>query len=237
MPHPGRRGVAPPESPEDETELLRRTRTLAGRTLVEVARGMNVRLPPDLGRAKGFVGQLVERALGGACTSRSEPDFPSLGVELKTLPVDRRGRVRESTFVCTAPIATAAETEWFESRVYAKLRRVLWVTVETDHRVAPSDRRFGAAWIWSPSDDEEAQLRTDWEELMGLIGAGAIESIGAHQGRYLQLRPKARDATVRTVAFDADGAPFLAPPRGFYLRATFTASLLAKAGLWAGENS
>jgi DNA mismatch repair protein MutH len=216
---------------------MRRARELAGRTVVEVAAMLDVPLPPDPKRAKGFVGQLVEQALGGECSSRSEPDFPRLGVELKTLPVDGRGRVRESTFVCTAPIAAAAETEWPTSRVYAKLRRVLWVVVEADRSVAPGRRRFGAAWLWSPTDDEEAQLRADWEELMGLIGAGEVEAIDARRGRHLQLRPKAADASARTVAFDADGAPFWAPPRGFYLRATFTASLLERAGLWAGAAS
>jgi DNA mismatch repair protein MutH len=217
----------------NEAELLGRARDLAGRTVAEVAARLTVPLPPDPRRAKGFVGQLVERALGGACNSRAEPDFPSLGIELKTLPVDRRGRVRESTFVCTAPLAVAAETEWPRSRVRAKLRRVLWVVVEADRRVAPAHRRFGAAWLWSPSTEEEALLRADWEELMGLVGAGEIETIDARRGRVLQLRPKAADASVRTVAFDADGAPFWAPPRGFYLRATFTAALLERAGLCA----
>lgn len=222
-------------SPVDEAELLARARALAGLTVVEVTERLGVPLPPDPRRAKGFVGQLVERALGGACDNAPAPDFPRLGIELKTLPVDGRGRVRESTFVCTAPIAAAAESEWEGSRVRQKLGRVLWVTVEAEPDVPPGRRRFGASWLWSPADDEEALLRADWEEIMGEIGAGAVETIDARRGVVLQLRPKAADASVRTLAFDADGAPFRAPPRGFYLRSRFTASLVARAGLWAAS--
>lgn len=224
--------LAPMEAPRDEDELLDRARALGGRTFVEVARELEVPLPPDPRRAKGFVGQLVERALGGACDSAPRPDFPRLGIELKTLPIDARGRVRESTFVCSTPLGDAAETEWVASRVRHKLGRVLWLTLEADPSVSHGRRRFGAAFLWSPDLREEALLREDWTELMGLIGAGAVETIDATRGQVLQLRPKGANASQRTVAYDADGAPFLAPPRGFYLRARFTACLLERAGLW-----
>lgn len=221
------------EAPEDEAELLTRARGLGGRRLVDVARELAIPLPPDPRRAKGFVGQLVERALGGACDGRPAPDFPSLGVELKTLPVDRKGRVRESTFVCTAPLAAAAETEWSASRVRHKLARVLFVIVEADPTLAPALRRFGAAWLWSPDAREEAILAADWAELSGRIGAGDVEAIDARVGEALQLRPKGADARARALAYDADGSPFLAPARGFYLRARFTRGLLARAGFVA----
>lgn len=221
--------------PSGEAELVARTRALGGRTIVEIARELEVPLPPDPRRAKGFVGQLVERALGATSGSRPEPDFEALGVELKTLPVDGRGRVRESTFVCTAEVARADACEWASSRVRSKLGRVLWVIVEADPRVAHGERRVGASFLWSPSAEEDALLRADWEELTGALGAGDVERIDARRGRILQVRPKAADAAVRTRAFDAEGAPVLAPPRGFYLRASFTRALLAKQGLLAAQ--
>lgn len=217
-------------APRDEAELLARARALGGRTIVELARSQRVALPRDPRRAKGFVGRLVERALGGG-GSRAEPDFASLGIELKTLPVDRDGRVRESTFVCTAPLRAAAEAEWVGSQVRAKLARVLFIVVEADPRVARAARRVGAAFLWSPCAREDALLRADYEELMGALGAGEFDHVDARRGRILQLRPKARDASVRTRAFDADGAPVFARPRGFYLRARFTQTLLAAQGL------
>ncbi len=219
------------EGPRNEAELMDRARGLGGRTVVELARALEVPLPANPRRAKGFVGQLVERALGASAGSRAEPDFPALGVELKTLPVNRAGRVRESTFVCTAPLTRAGESEWQSSRVRSKLARVLWVPVEADPRVAPAHRRVGAAFLWSPSAEQEAVLEADWLELTGRIGAGQVEALDARRGQALQLRPKGADATARTRAFDADGAPFMAPVRAFYLRARFTRAILAREGL------
>lgn len=223
-------------APRDEAELLARARAIGGLTFVELARRLEVPLPPDPRRAKGFVGQLVERALG-AGGSEPEPDFAHLGVELKTLPVDRRGRVRESTFVCTAPLRAAAESEWADSPVRAKLARVLFVVVEADPHIPRGARRVGASFLWSPDPAQEALLRADYEELMGRLGAGELDHVDARRGRALQLRPKGRDASARTRAFDADGAPRLARPRGFYLRARFTQALLAAEGMLAPDCS
>jgi DNA mismatch repair protein MutH len=215
--------------PNDERELLDRARTIGGRSIAEVARLYDVALPPDPKRSKGFVGSLVERALGATSGSSDGPDYPSLGIELKTLPVDRRGRVRESTFVCSASIAMLVP-EWERSRARAKLSRVLFLVIESEPDVAPAHRRFGAAFLWSPSDKEASILRADYEDLTAAIAAGHVEAIDARRGQALQLRPKARDASVRTRAHDADGSPFFAAPRGFYLRARFTGSILASRG-------
>ncbi len=218
-------------APETEAELLARAHAIGGRTVIELAAMLEVPLPPSPKRAKGFVGLLVERALGGEAGSRGVPDFEHLGVELKTLPVDARGRVRESTFVCTAPLAGADASEWESSRVREKLARVLWVVMEADPRIPPGRRRVGAAFLWSPDASDEALLRADFHDLVGPVGAGDVETIDARRGKVLQLRPKAANAAVRARAFDAEGAPVLAPPRGFYLRARFTQAILARQDL------
>jgi DNA mismatch repair protein MutH len=208
--------------PDSETELLDRARAISGRTLAELASVAEIDVPMDLRRAKGFVGQLVERALGATSSSRSGPDFRELGVELKTLPLDANGRPVESTFVCTIPLARVGDLEWEDSPVRAKLRRVLFVPVEGERERAVAERRIGEPFVWSPSAEEEADLKFDWDELSGRIGRGDVESITGHLGRWLQVRPKAADSRSRGLARDAEGVAFAALPRGFYLRAAFT---------------
>ena len=193
----------------------------------EVAAALGVQSPPDLRRAKGWVGQIVERALGAQSGSRAQPDFDQLGIELKTIPVDGRGRPCESTFVCSIALTRVADIEWERSPVWQKLRRVLWVPVEGEREIMPAHRRIGEPLLWSPSAAEEAELRFDWEELAGIIGRGDVESITGHLGRWLQVRPKAADSHARRKAFDAEGSAFRALPRGFYLRAAFTARIVA----------
>jgi DNA mismatch repair protein MutH len=214
--------------PLDESELLRRAGELAGLSLAELAARLGVRVPLDLRRAKGFVGGLIERALGATAGSRALPDFPELEIELKTLPVDRSGAPLESTFVCTIPLTEIGDVEWTDSRVRRKLSRVLWVPVEGERTIAVGQRRIGQALLYRLTDEDEAQLRQDWEELAGLIGRGHVESLTGHFGQSLQIRPKAAHSRARRLGFDAEGVPFAALPRGFYLRASFTRMLLER---------
>ncbi len=214
------------EPPRTEAELMGRAAALAGRTLGELAREARVEVPPDLRRHKGWVGHLMERVLGADAASRDEPDFRALGIELKTVPVSRRGVPRETTFVCSITLDEMASAEWAESRVHRKLSRVLWVPIESEPEVTLGRRRVGTPLLWRPSPQEEADLRFDWDELAGLIGRGDVEAVTAHLGRFLQVRPKAANSRARRVGLDRDGAAFAALPRGFYLRTSFTERLL-----------
>lgn len=220
--------VVKAEPPDSEAELLRRARTLAGVSLGEIAGQFDAVVPDSLVRAKGWVGMLVEKALGASAGSRSEPDFPELGIELKTLPIDASGMPSESTFVCTVELSRIPEIEWDESRVKKKLERVLWFPVQADRQVPMAERRLGEPLLWSPAPEEEAALRFDWEELAGRIACFGTESVTAHLGQFLQVRPKAAHSRVRTRVVDGAGAPYAANPRGFYLRTAFTHALLRK---------
>ena len=218
--------VRPPATTE---ELLTRAHGFAGLTLGDLAASLGAPVPADLRRAKGWVGGLFEAALGATAKSRAAPDFEELGVELKTLPVTLQGLPVETTFVCTIPLAAMAQVEWSESRVFRKLRRVLWVPVEGTRATPVDRRRIGTALLWSPSPEEERDLRFDWEELAGMIGAGRVEDITGHLGRYLQVRPKARDSHARRRGTGDDGVLISTLPRGFYLRTSFTARILRQA--------
>jgi DNA mismatch repair protein MutH len=79
-----------------------------------------------------------------------------------------------------------------------------------------------------PDEEEDRQLRMDWEELMDLIVLGQVERITARHGEVLQLRPKAANSKALTEAIGARGEPILTLPRGFYLKKNFTAALLAR---------
>jgi DNA mismatch repair protein MutH len=214
--------VRPPSS---EDELRERASWLAGRTIRELAAALGVGAPPIGVRGKGKVGGLVEKALGASSGAAAAPDFPALGVELKTIPVDPRGFPRESTFVCTISLADAERAEWETSVARAKLSHVLWVPIVFDDE-ASSERRIGTPLFWRPTRRQEAVLRADFEDAMGVIGAGGIEALTARAGRWLQVRPKAATGSVRTISYGPEGEWIATVPRGFYLRATFTRALL-----------
>ncbi|WP_337841151.1 DNA mismatch repair endonuclease MutH [Rheinheimera sp.] len=213
-------------SPQDLNDLLRRCHAIAGLTLGQLAAQLESPLPPDLRRDKGTVGQLLELALGACSGSKAEPDFPHLGVELKTLPVAQNGKPLESTYVCVAPLTQVTGLKFEDSWLCQKLSRVLFVPVLAERSIPLAERQIGSAFLWQPSAEQWRLLRQDWEELMELISLGGLADIRGAHGKVLQLRPKAANSKALTEAVGAQGEPILALPRGFYLKASFTAAIV-----------
>lgn len=221
----------PPSPPESISNLLQRAHLLAGITLAELAEQLEQELPPNLLKDKGTVGQLIEIALGASAGSKAEPDFPHLGIELKTLPVSRLGQPLESTYVCIAPMTGATLQRWEDSWVCRKLQHVLWVPVLASRDIPLRDRMIGRAFLWSPDPAQQHLLKQDWEELMDLIALGGLDQIKGAHGKVLQLRPKAANSKALTAAIGPHGEPVMALPRGFYLKTSFTSQILQQANL------
>jgi len=216
-----------PPPPRTIEELLDRARKLEGMTLSDLLYRMGAWAPTDPIKTKGSAGETLERALGATGGSTKVHDFPELGVELKTIPIDPDKELPlESTYVCTLSLQDAESQEWETSWVKAKLSRVLFIPHLGAHGMAWQERVIGPPMLWEPSQDQEDVLRGDFDDVVGLIGIGRIEELTAHKGRWLQVRPKARDGSVRTTAFGAEGEAIATIPRGFYLRARFTGALL-----------
>jgi len=216
-----------PRPPRDDHELLARTQLLAGRSVQAVAVRFGLPVPASLRAHKGWLGQLLEYALGASAASRAEPDFPHLGIELKSVPVDEAARPRESTYVCVAPLDGSLAVTWEESWVRRKLSRVLFVPIVGDGPL-PS-RLIGAPVLWEPDAREDARLRADWEEITGRIVAGDVAGLDGRVGEALQLRPKGASGSDATWTLDGDAEWVQTMARGFYLRRSWTAELLRRA--------
>ena len=214
-----------PPPPDVET-LLARAHALVGTKVGELARSLGIDDRGDAVRTKGTPGAILEVALGASGGAGAVHDFPELGVELKTIPLDGRGVPEESTYVCTLSLADADSQEWETSWVRAKLARVLWIPLHADGDIPWPQRTIGEPVLWSPTADQENVLRGDFDDVVGLIGIGRIEDLTAHRGRWMQVRPKAANGRVRTVAWGTDNEAIATVPRGFYLRTRFTGAIL-----------
>jgi DNA mismatch repair protein MutH len=212
--------------PANEQELITRAQSLAGQTLAQLALQANVAMPENLKREKGWVGLLLEHLLGATAGSKPVPDFPELGVELKTLPINRQGKPLETTFVCVAPLTGLNGVTWETSHLKNKLKRVLWVPIIAERDIPLAERMVASAFLWSPSPQEEQLLAQDWQELTDMIVLGQVEQIHGKHGQVLQLRPKAANSKAKTKAFDHQGRPFETLPRGVYLKTQFTQQLI-----------
>ncbi len=215
--------------PVDEGELFQRAVALSGLPLGLVAQQSGVPVPDQPARAKGWIGRLLETALGATAGAVAEPDFPHLGIELKTIPVRADGRPVESTWITRVPLLDAGDQTWEVSAVRRKLARVLWMPIQGDTSVDLGSRRIGSPLLWSPNDDEEARLRADYRDLMDLVVLGDLDALHAGLGDCLQVRPKGADAAERVIGIGPDGCLVPVSPRGFYLRSSFTAAILQRA--------
>ncbi|MCI7352399.1 MAG: DNA mismatch repair endonuclease MutH [[Actinobacillus] rossii] len=213
-------------TPKTEIELINRAKAIAGLTLGELAAELGIPVPPNLKRDKGWVGQLLEIALGAKAGSKPEQDFAHLGIELKTIPINAHGYPLETTFVCLAPLIQNSGVNWENSHVRHKLSRVLWIPVQGERSIPLADRFIGSPILWQPTEQQELQLRRDWEELMDYIVLGKLHQINATLGEVLQLRPKAANSRTRAKGINTKGKVIETLPLGFYLRKEFTAEIL-----------
>ncbi len=209
-------------------ELMLRSNALCGHSVAEVARELNTSIPEDLTRSKGFVGQLLELALGADPQALDRPDFPDLGVELKTIPLSEAGTPVESTFCCSIDMEYADRVSWETSRLRTRLSRVLFIGIDSVKVEAGLGARIiRKVMLWEPNAAEHALLRADWEDLIGFIGAGRGAILNAKKGDVIQVRPKAADSKVRTLSPGSEGLE-LSLPLGFYLRAKTTLRLFQR---------
>ncbi len=218
--------VAPQQSPATLEELSSRASLIAGLFLSELADACQIDVPADLKGDKGWVGRLIERSLGAFSKNLPVPDFERLGIELKTLPVDRQGKVLETTYVTMVPLLDLEDRKWESSTVAHKLAKVLWVPILAERSIDISERMVGQAILWSPNVEELGQLKKDWRSHIETIRDGYVESISARDGEVLQIRPKAAKALDRRWSVDEDGGAIMTNPRGFYLRRSFTQNIL-----------
>ncbi len=212
--------------PQTIDELIDRADRLAGKTIGEVANNLGIKVPDSLKIKKGWQGQFLEQCLGADSGNLSQPDFSLLGVELKTLPIDLNGKVEESTYVCVLNLIEHQLLQWPQSAVCKKLNHVLWVPIAKQPGKTTLDSCIATPFLWQPTLEETAVLKSDWENVMNLVSMGQVDRLNARLGEILQVRPKAAHSRAITKAYGANGQLIDTLPRGFYLRAAFTQKIL-----------
>lgn len=215
-------------NPQSEADLLQRCQAISGLTLGQIAARLSVTISEDPLQRKGSVGMLLEQALGTTAKQQALPDFHHLQIELKTLPIGIKNQPTESTFITSIPLLTIHQQCWESSTCYIKLKRILWIPIETHAHMPFYHRRVGMGFLWSPSVEEYQVLKEDWSLLTTMIATGNILGIDARLGKYLQIRPKAAHGSALCSAYNSSGQRIQTLPRGFYLRRVLTTRIWKK---------
>ena len=216
-----------------QTELLQGFKPLIGETLGAIADKLKI----SRKKAKQAAALLVRRTLGILNDKKRLLELESAGIKPKTIPV------RESDlWPCQAMSFPAmrflefVEEEWEDSEFRAHLDCLLLIPSLADHCDQELwSRRLAQPFFWSPSEEEEAGIISEWEMFKQQVAEGkaAYKRVGGKRvtgltqyskTKYIHMRPKGRDGTDDDV--DPYGRP--APKLCFWLNPSFVQSLLIR---------
>lgn len=212
----------------DEKQLLKTLKYLNNFTLGEIASQLSIRLPKNLKKDKGFVGKLIEMYLGLRVNNKIEQDLPNLGIELKTISLERKKVPSSKVFICSVPLIRNTGLIWENSYFYKKIKKIIWIPVLKNSFNSLKHCRIVHPFLWFPSFKDLKILKKDWEEYMDLIVLGKVETIGAKLGQFLQVCIKSKNKTTYTNAIGRLGELILTHPRSFYFRKEFVETILKK---------
>lgn len=216
------------EPPSNLQELKYRLDKLKGVYLKDICQALDIKMPENSVKAKGFSGQIIEYILGADAKTLPLPDFTNLNIELKTLPVDENLKPLESTFICHANLKPTSYVAFENSTLYHKLKCILFVLIKAPRDVDFSLRQIIGYYFFMPNKDELSIIKEDYEELMDMVMQGNAHKINARFGTIIQMRPKAASGRDITQIIDSNGHIAYTRPRGFYMRRSFTHAMCIK---------
>jgi DNA mismatch repair endonuclease MutH len=168
---------------ETEEALLERAGQLKGKSISEIFQGeINE-------KNKGNIGNIIEsNGFGIKNNSDARPDFETLGIELKILPLKRLGdkslTVKERTKICLINYKKLIAENWNGSHARHKLNKILFVFHEYDGKY-PMNSKILNHLLYKLEMNEEPLIRSDWERTKKLVDDGLAHTLSESQNRIL----------------------------------------------------
>lgn len=212
----------------DEAELIRHAATIAGHKACDVASAVGQAAYNDAPTAAGKtgVGHLVEFYMGRRPNPRAEPDIAELGVEIKILPIKRKGAsfaVKEPTSLTMIDYRTLINEAWAAAPVQHKLNRILWFPYDhhlTDKRLSS----FRKPFLWSPDAGDAATFEQDYEGVRDFVQQGRAHELSESLSLVLAARRKGS----RGQMAPQPKSPIPAKSRAWALKVGYTGQVFTK---------
>lgn len=208
-----------------EEELERHAWDLTGRSAGEVADLLGMKIAKsDQGGERAGLGELVERYFGKLRDNAPEPDIKNLGIEIKTLPMERRSaawRVKEPTSVTQIDYHELARQNWATAPIRKKIKRILWVPFEHDK----TDKRrcvFRRPFLWSPPAVDEPAFQADFDGVRQMVRQGKAHELSETLSKVLAARRKGASGSRTTQPYSAEPAK----TRAWAFKTAYTQPLL-----------
>jgi len=177
-----------PYNPNDKTSIIEYAKKLKNTSLrkicsEEISSSKN---------NKGAFGQLVENLYFFIKTNNSpEPDFSSVGMELKTAGVNRKNsqwRAKESMMLSSINYHNIIKEEFSNSAVINKSECLLFVFYEYKKAVLPLDLiiKVIGSWTFSDIPDKDKEIiKRDWETIRDKVINGKAHELSRKDTNYL----------------------------------------------------
>lgn len=183
-------------------------------------------------RNRGWAGNVVHALLGDDTSNAPEPDLEAHGVEVKSLPIDRHGKVLEPTKIDSLNYDKVAATDWWHSQTFHKLRSILFVPVVKYDPARPPDFFIRFPFLWFPTPADLSQFQRDYEEVRALIRSGEFTKLSSAeppngQGVALHTKPNHGKGSKPTSA-TYQGKSIPVEKRGWMLRMSFTRPIMLR---------
>ena len=170
-----------------EDDLLAHAKRLEGLKFSQIS-GLVSRLDDTHRKhTKGVVAKIIETDYFGIPTNSSEaPDFEELGIELKVSPlryVERPGlyTTKERNVLKMVDYNEILDVpHWMDTKVYDKLRRILFVLYLHDNNVPADEWRVVKAFLWSPDEGDCDDIQRDYRIMREKVISGETLREGDH---------------------------------------------------------
>jgi len=173
---------------------------------------------------KGSVGRYVETYFGLDASSEAGPDFVEAGVELKTVPLHRKGgpyTAKERTFITAIDYATVADQMFDGSPLDLKTRSTLYVFYEWRPEVSIAEFKVLGVLLHERDELDELMLHELHEHVQDAVRSGRAHELS--EGDTWGVGAATKDAGGRWV-----DQPFSSEParrRAFAYKPAYTTRL------------
>ncbi|QJC32252.1 hypothetical protein GJT89_02045 [Enterobacteriaceae endosymbiont of Donacia versicolorea] len=205
----------------EEKMLLLRAQLIKGFNIIDIARWLNYKIPKNINKDKGIMGKLIEFYLiGKHQNNKSNQDLPYLGIEIKTITINKKNKVINDNFICSFSLINENNFLFYKSKLYNKISKILWIPIIKNINIPFFMNKIGKAFLWKPSNDDKIKLFNDWNNLTKLLILGQINNINSYNGYILLVKNKSNKKKL-TKAIDKNGKIIFVTPKSFYFKKNF----------------
>lgn len=217
----------------DKYSIENYARELLGKSLISVL-GDEFKHRFNEKKSKGRLGQVVEEEFFGyKVNSKKEADFKEAGVELKVAPLKKVKPKKDSLILREIEGLSAKERivlsiidfmevykeDWDNNTLMKKCGQLLLMFYLNDNDKSIEEQVFRLINIWSPSEQDLAVIKNDWEIIINKIKEGKAHEISEGDTMYLGACTKGSSAEKSKRKQPLSN--ILAPQRAFSLKRSY----------------